>query len=854
MSFAKKASVAIVLFAVLIGVFLWLKDSADTSFHAGGRSEEEIVHIEFWYSGLNPNEGGWPEYWEGAIARFEAKHTNIRIDYGAFTNMEAFHKLEVGFSTDTSPDLFMQFVGRLAEGVGAGKREPIDRFVSAWEGKDDFVASSLDAGVYEGVSYGIPFHATPNLMMYRKDYFAEAGLDPERPPKTWEELSDYAVRLTKRDGDVVTQAGMDIASNSHILLTTLARQNGGTLVGDDGHPAFESSEWVAALAFLTNLVHYQKVSIVVDVREGSVFSRGGAAITYEGPNRLRGLYDGSLSWFDKVGFFTLERKKRSSWTGYSLMHMSPKSKYKEEAWSFIEFCMSPEEMWRRYDETGCPVLRKSLRDRYLNEKPGLNSAIWDALEVGEGAAKVTWNSLANVHIKKAMERALHENASPAIALSQAKDDFYKDVNLSESGQISLKVSNASAVAPVAEGELPGEATQSSSEETTLRLCVRKQPLGWREYFSAAMARFERENPHIRVEIEEVDIALLRKLQLLRGGVGKDYDLFFVRRMDALIFSNEGQIEVLDPYLSAWGEVDDVVDSAIDAGEFGGVSYGIGMQPKPALGVYRKDLFAKEGIVRAGGVFSWERLARYAKALTKRDRYSVTQAGFSIPSNDHILLTMLAFQNGGRYVDEHGLPDIDSAQWVTALEYLGDLFVKEQVNILVDTNDDKLFEVGIAAIDIMDDMRLKASLLNDSIGRDNVGFFNLKGEKLATVCGFFLLQISKASPNKEQAWDLVKFLMSKEETWRRYEQVGCIVVRKSLRRRFLEEDPERNRAAWKALNNAVSIAGVPWIVDMNNELKQAMEEVFHEDKPASQALIDAKARLLEKLKASGEEVK
>lgn len=45
----------------------------------------------------------------------------------------------------------------------------------------------------------------------------EAGLDPENPPATWEELKNAALALTEREGDKVVFAGLDIPSLTVLL-------------------------------------------------------------------------------------------------------------------------------------------------------------------------------------------------------------------------------------------------------------------------------------------------------------------------------------------------------------------------------------------------------------------------------------------------------------------------------------------------------------------------------------------------------------------------------------------------------------------------------------------------------------
>ena len=55
--------------------------------------------------------------------------------------------------------------------------------------------------------YGIDVYG----LTWNKDHFKEAGLDPEKPPKTWDEFRDYAKKLTKRDAQGnITRVGYAI--------------------------------------------------------------------------------------------------------------------------------------------------------------------------------------------------------------------------------------------------------------------------------------------------------------------------------------------------------------------------------------------------------------------------------------------------------------------------------------------------------------------------------------------------------------------------------------------------------------------------------------------------------------------
>ena len=62
------------------------------------------------------------------------------------------------------------------------------------------------------VQYGIDVYG----LTWNKDQFREAGLDPEKPPKTWDEFREYAKKLVKRDAQGnITRVGYAIRHVGH---------------------------------------------------------------------------------------------------------------------------------------------------------------------------------------------------------------------------------------------------------------------------------------------------------------------------------------------------------------------------------------------------------------------------------------------------------------------------------------------------------------------------------------------------------------------------------------------------------------------------------------------------------------
>jgi multiple sugar transport system substrate-binding protein len=65
----------------------------------------------------------------------------------------------------------------------------------------DIIPASLKWTQYQGKQYGLPFGQDTWALYYDTDAFKEVGLDPTKPPKTPDELWDYAAKLTKWNPD-----------------------------------------------------------------------------------------------------------------------------------------------------------------------------------------------------------------------------------------------------------------------------------------------------------------------------------------------------------------------------------------------------------------------------------------------------------------------------------------------------------------------------------------------------------------------------------------------------------------------------------------------------------------------------
>jgi multiple sugar transport system substrate-binding protein len=146
---------------------------------------------------------GWvgveQEAFEHAVDMFNAGQRHYYFENR--TTIEDDTKIFRAITAGTPPDLFFlwrtSYIGALAAN---GAVMPLDRFFSRSGLRGpEFVPGALEQCRYRGKLYAVPFLIDASALFWNRDVFAEAGLDPDRPPRTLEELLDFAVKLTRRD-------------------------------------------------------------------------------------------------------------------------------------------------------------------------------------------------------------------------------------------------------------------------------------------------------------------------------------------------------------------------------------------------------------------------------------------------------------------------------------------------------------------------------------------------------------------------------------------------------------------------------------------------------------------------------
>ncbi len=132
--------------------------------------------------------------------------TGMEVRFELYAPSDAYsQKVRAAAQTDTLPDIFgvlgerRDFASFIKSGHIANLSEAMEK--DGWKTKFFDKALAMNEfrpgnhwGVKPGI-YGVPIDVTNIQMLYNKDLFARAGLDPERPPQTWEEFLEAGKKL-----------------------------------------------------------------------------------------------------------------------------------------------------------------------------------------------------------------------------------------------------------------------------------------------------------------------------------------------------------------------------------------------------------------------------------------------------------------------------------------------------------------------------------------------------------------------------------------------------------------------------------------------------------------------------------
>jgi ABC-type glycerol-3-phosphate transport system substrate-binding protein len=315
---------------------------------------------------------GGGEAYQILAQKFNELYPNITIEFQDVPFEELRTKLLTQVAANNPPDVaYMSSgdVGAFAQRSALVDLGPYMELSNA-VAREDYVEPFLNATLVDGKVYGLPITAETTGLFYRTDLFEAAGLDPNAPPKTWDEFLSYAEKLT--DPDKKQYGTIVFAPEAAYYWYPWLWQAGGDLISDDGTDILWDSEaGQKAAEYYVGLKDYSPPDFLnSNSWDGRVaFANGTVAMYVAG-----GWFAGTLlsEFPDITGKWATaplpEDEQCATTIAGDALVIFQGSKNHDAAWKWIEFLSAPEHM--RMINLGTPEAPTTLlppRTSLLND-------------------------------------------------------------------------------------------------------------------------------------------------------------------------------------------------------------------------------------------------------------------------------------------------------------------------------------------------------------------------------------------------------------------------------------------------------------------------------------------------------
>ncbi|MEO6088689.1 MAG: sugar ABC transporter substrate-binding protein [Umezawaea sp.] len=276
---------------------------------------------------------------------YNAKHRS-QVKVTAYPNEEYPAKLASAAGAKALPDLFAADVVFAAQYASQGLWADVtDRF-AALPAKDSMAPSHVKAATWDGRNYAVPHTIDMSVMLYNKDLYAKAGLDPEKPSTTLREFADQARKVDQLGGDVDgTYFGGNCGGCVEFTRWPSVWAAGGDVLDPDGKHAKIDSTGMAEVFALYRSLYEDGVA--------APSSKDEAGPTWLGALQggKVGIAPGPSTWLDameakgvKVGVAPITGLTggESTFVGGDTIGIGATSAKTAQAWDFLAWTMSDE--------------------------------------------------------------------------------------------------------------------------------------------------------------------------------------------------------------------------------------------------------------------------------------------------------------------------------------------------------------------------------------------------------------------------------------------------------------------------------------------------------------------------------
>ncbi|TFJ91651.1 ABC transporter substrate-binding protein [Lentibacillus salicampi] len=367
------------VFSLMMFVFVFIAaacggDAASDKTSASQADEErnsETQEVTFWHA----MGGAAQEALDQIVADYNNSQDDIQVNaqyQGSYD--EALTKYQSVAGTDSAPTMMQVFEIGTMTMINSGSIVPIQEFVDA----DGYDMSELEENIvnYYNIDdqfYSMPFNSSTPVMYYNKDAFEAAGLDPENPPETFEEVEAAGKAIADANPDM---KGFALQAYGWLFEQLLANQGALLLNNDNGRTetateiGFTDEEGKSIFNWVERMINDGTFANYGTNGDNMVagFTAGDVAMFLQSSASARDVID-NAPFEVGVAFMPYpEDKERQGVVigGASLWMMDGKPEAEQQAaWEFMKYLQTPEVQAEWHVNTGYFAVNPEAYDEQL---------------------------------------------------------------------------------------------------------------------------------------------------------------------------------------------------------------------------------------------------------------------------------------------------------------------------------------------------------------------------------------------------------------------------------------------------------------------------------------------------------
>lgn len=312
---------------------------------------------------------------EQMVASFEEKHPEINVEPEYFDWDKIDNRSILDFQAGIKHDVMFGSPQLMAKHFDVGDYIDLTPYINTWSEAEqkDFNWSPVWASGRQGdVQIGVPSGVHTRSVAYRRDMFEEAGLDPDKPPATWEECLEAAQKLTKEN---VWGLGMYFGPSRatiELYFAPFIWHFGGELWDATAKRAvFASEAGVQAAQVIYDLVYTHKVTpesavggtyddaILVAFLDGRIAMGWGFGsywiVSMEEGGFIKNCFPAKAECSEETGgVMVTPTVPGAQFTNAWTLSIHELSEHPDEAFKFLEFLVTPENLYD-FPDAGLPA-------------------------------------------------------------------------------------------------------------------------------------------------------------------------------------------------------------------------------------------------------------------------------------------------------------------------------------------------------------------------------------------------------------------------------------------------------------------------------------------------------------------